>query len=137
MRRADGMRNLSRRSSSELSACRARRMLGRAHRWSRLMARAGFRLRRAVALACLMVGAVLARAAMATDSAPDDSTRAWAVILDPQQPLDVRQHTLAEREKKALDADQAELYRLGSLYQMGPRASGAPVARDLDKAALY
>jgi hypothetical protein len=59
------------------------------------------------------------------------------VILDPQQPLALRRQTLAGLEKNAQDDDQGELYLLGSLYQMGPHASGAAVPQDLDKAALY
>jgi hypothetical protein len=89
------------------------------------------------ALACLMVGLGLAAPAMATAPAQDDSTKAWSVILDPQQPLAVRQQTLAGLEKQAADGDQGELYLLGSLYHMGPHASGAPVPQDLDKATLY
>lgn len=100
------------------------------------MSRAGFRLRHVGALACLMVG--MGHAGPARATAPqDDSTRAWAVILDPQQPLALRQQTLAELEKHAQDDDQGQLYLLGSLYEMGPHASGAPVAQDLDKATLY
>jgi hypothetical protein len=84
-----------------------------------------------------MVGLGLAAPAMATAPAQGDSTKAWSVILDPQQPLAVRQQTLAGLEKQAADGDQGELYLLGSLYHMGPHASGAPVPQDLDKATLY
>ena len=101
------------------------------------MSGAGFRLRHVVALACLMVGMGFAAPALAAAPAQDDSTKAWSVILDPQQPLAARQQMLAGLEKHAQDAEQGELYLLGSLYQMGPHASGAPVAQDLDKATLY
>src|SRR5690348_11223002 len=101
------------------------------------MSRAGFWLRYAGALAFSMAGMVLAWPAMAATPARDDTTTAWSVILDPQQPLAVRQQRLAALERDAQTADQGELYLLGSLYEMGPHASGAPVARDLDKATLY
>ena len=101
------------------------------------MSRAGFRLRHVGALACVMMGMGLAAPAMAATPAHDDSTKAWSVILDPQQPLAVRQQTLAELEGNAQNDDQGELYLLGSLYEMGPHASGALVAQDLDKATLY
>ena len=101
------------------------------------MSSAGFRLRHVIGLACLMAGTGFALPAVAATSAPGDSTVAWSVILDPQQPLPVRQRTLAAIEENARDADPGELYLLGSLYEMGPRASGSPVARDVDKATLY
>jgi len=101
------------------------------------MSRAGFWLRYAGALAFSMAGMVLTWPAMAATPARDDTTTAWSVILDPQQPLAVRQQRLAALERDAQTADQGELYLLGSLYEMGPHASGAPVARDLDKATLY
>jgi hypothetical protein len=90
-----------------------------------------------VALACLVVGMGHGGPA-AADAAPrDDSIGAWSVILDPQQPLATRRQALAQLEQHAPDAGQGDLYLLGSLYRMGPRASGAPVAQDLDKATLY
>lgn len=101
------------------------------------MSRGRFGLRHVGALTCLVVGVGLAGTAVAAAPAQDDSTTAWSVILDPQQPLAVRQQTLAGLEKHAQNDGQGELYLLGSLYQMGPDASGAPVARDLDKATLY
>jgi hypothetical protein len=103
------------------------------------MSRAGFRLGHVGALAYLMAGIGLAVPAMATATAPaqEDSTKAWSVILDPQQPLALRRQALAGLEQDARDGDQGELYLLGSLYQMGPRASGAPVPQDLEKATLY
>lgn len=100
------------------------------------MFRAGLGFRHVGALACLMMGLGLAGQAMAA-AAPDDSTKAWSVVLDPQQPLALRQKTLAGLEQNAQDDDQAQLYLLGSLYHMGVHASGAPVAQDLDKATLY
>jgi hypothetical protein len=101
------------------------------------MARAGFRLRRVGALACLLVAIGLAAPVDAGTAGQDRSMKAWAVVLDPQQPLAVRRQTLAELEADAGNRDQGELYLLGSLYHMGPEASGAPVARNLDKATLY
>lgn len=101
------------------------------------MSSIGLRLRRMGTLACMMVGMGLAGPAIAAASAHDDSTRAWSVILDPQQPLAVRRQTLAGREANAQNDGQGELYLLGSLYEMGSRASGSPVAQDLEKATLY
>ncbi|WP_157469144.1 hypothetical protein [Dyella thiooxydans] len=87
-------------------------------------------------MACLMVGVALSGPIRA-EAAQDRSTMAWAVILDPHQPLDLRRQTLAGLEEHAPDDDQHDLYLLGSLYQMGPKASGAPVPQDLTKATLY
>lgn len=100
------------------------------------MANATVRLRRAGALACLVAGVALAGPVMAK-TVQEDSTKAWSVILDPQQPLAARQQTLAWLEKSAPDNDQHDLYLLGSIYRMGADASGAPVPRDLTKATLY
>lgn len=99
------------------------------------MSRKGFRLCHVLALACLLVGTGLAVPTAAT--AQDDSTAVWSAILDPRQPLAERQQAIAKLEKDAQDEDQGQLYLLGSLYHMGPRASGAPVPQDLDKATLY
>jgi hypothetical protein len=101
------------------------------------MPRAGFRLGRAVALACLLVGLGLAGPAASAATDRGDSTAAWSVILDPHQPLAERQQALAKLEQDAQSDGQSELYLLGSLYHMGPHASGAPVPQDLDKATLY
>lgn len=62
---------------------------------------------------------------------------AWATVLDPGAPMAGRKRTLARFEKHAADADQRQLYLLGSLYLMGDHTPGAPVKQDLDKAGLY
>src|SRR5690349_13736881 len=97
------------------------------------MFRAAFRLRHMVVLACLVIGMDMAGPARAAG----DDTHAWSVILDPQQPLAARRQALAALEQHAPDDGQGELYLLGSLYRMGPEASGAPVPQDLEKATLY
>ena len=97
----------------------------------------GFRLCHRVALACLVIGMGLVGPAAGATPARNDSTAAWSVILDPQQPLARRQEMLAKLEQDAQNDGQGELYLLGSLYHMGPHASGAPVPQDLDKATLY
>jgi len=99
------------------------------------MFRAAFRFRHVV-LACLVIGMDMAGPARAAAAAGDD-THAWSVILDPQQPLAARRQALAALEQHAPDDGQGELYLLGSLYRMGPEASGAPVPQDLEKATLY
>lgn len=88
------------------------------------------------AMVCLAAGIVLA-APVAAGTAHESSTKAWSVILDPQQPLQVRRQTLAGLAMHAADDDQHDLYLLGSLYQMGSKASGALVPQDLSKATLY
>jgi len=100
------------------------------------MSRAAFGLRQVVALACLVVGLEMAGPANAAAPTGDD-TKAWSLILDPQQPLAARREALAALEENAANDGQGELYLLGSLYRMGPDASGAPVPQDLDKATLY
>ncbi len=100
------------------------------------MANAASWRRRAVTMACLMMGVALSGPVRA-EATQDRSTMAWAVILDPHKPLALRRQTLAGLEEHAPDSDQHDLYLLGSLYQMGPKASGAPVPQDLTKATLY
>lgn len=100
------------------------------------------RFPRAIARMCLLAGLAAALPAVATvptAAAPkrDDSTRTWAVILDPRIALATRQQTLQQLEKDTRINDQHTLYLLGSLYWMGQRASGAPVQRDPDQAAIF
>jgi len=97
---------------------------------------------RAISWVCLIVGLGVAMPALAAVPAAAAagraaSTKTWAVILDPQLPLATRQQALEQLENSAKSDDQHNLYLLGSLYWMGQRASGAPVQRDLNQAAIY
>ncbi|TAM64771.1 MAG: hypothetical protein EPN49_00130 [Rhodanobacter sp.] len=100
------------------------------------------RFPRALAWVCLIAGLgaampALAAAPAATEAARAASTKTWAVILDPQLPLTTRQQALEQLIDSTKVNDQHNLYLLGSLYWMGQRASGAPVQRDLNQAAIY
>ena len=99
----------------------------------------------AISWLCLIVGVAAVMPALAAVPAVPAaaaagraaSTKTWAVILDPQVPLATRQQALAQLEQSTKSNDQHNLYLLGSLYWMGRHASGAPVQRDLDQAAIY
>ncbi|MDE2154524.1 MAG: hypothetical protein KGJ32_01320 [Xanthomonadaceae bacterium] len=100
------------------------------------------RFPRAIARVCLIAGlgaAMPALAAAPAAAAADRaaSTKTWALILDPQLPLATRRQALAQLENSTNSDDQHNLYLLGSLYWMGQFASGAPVQRDLNQAAIY
>jgi len=100
------------------------------------------RFPRALSWVCLIVGLGMAVPALATvpAAAADTgaaSTKTWAMILDPKLPLATRQQALAQLIDNTKVNDQHNLYLLGSLYWMGQRASGAPVQRDLNQAAIY